>query len=120
MASLLTLIGLICVATAGSVMLWLFLGALAWLGYLIYWQLSEKYCPQDSVKHYCSNCGLAVATYIDPPNNSMCFGLIPGWVCQRENTFEDDFHNDGLIFHWENAHPTMVQKAVDEAAEKMA
>ena len=106
-ASLLMLIGIILLAAVGPVTIPVFLIGFAMLDYLIYLQLSEKFCPQDQVRHYCPNCGLAVADYVDPPNNSMCFGLIPGWVCQRENTLVDDFHNDGLIFNYEDAHPDM-------------
>tara|TARA_B110000285_G_C14811551_1_gene462199 strand:+ start:473 stop:619 length:147 start_codon:yes stop_codon:yes gene_type:complete len=29
---------------------------------------------------------------------------VPGEYCRKETTVEDDFHNDGLIFHYEEAH----------------
>ena len=61
-------------------------------------QLTEKMCPRELAKHYCANCGYAVADYQDPVVDKNVLICIPGSYCRRETTVEDDFHVDGLIF----------------------
>jgi hypothetical protein len=112
---LLVLIGFIMVATAGAAGVAVLLPALGITGYYIYLQLQQKMCPQETVKHYCSNCGLEIAYYQDPPNDSCCFGLIPGWFIRKESTWEDDCHADGLIFQYEQAHPTAIEQIAGAA-----
>jgi hypothetical protein len=68
------------------------------LYYYVKSQLTEKMCPRELAKHYCANCGYAVADYQDPVRDANVLICIPGSYCRRETTVEDDFHVDGLIF----------------------
>ena len=72
--------------------------------YLVYLQIKEKFCPQQEVFHHCSNCGIKLAFYKDPVNDSCCFGYIPAKLWRSKTVEEDNFPNQELIFQYEQAH----------------
>ena len=58
---------------------------------------------------------------MDPKNEDCCF--VPGEYCRKETTVEDDFHNDGLIFNYEEAHEGIlggVTAGLSESIKKVA
>jgi hypothetical protein len=89
-------------SAAGAGIAWA-IGAIPFI-YLVYLQVKEKYCPQQEVFHHCSNCGIKIAFYKDPVNDSCCFGMIPAKLWRSKTVEEDNFPNQELIFQYEQAH----------------
>ena len=54
---------------------------------------------------------------MDPAKDAVCG--IPGQYCRRETVVEDDFHNQDLIFHYEEVHEGLLGGAVSGMNKSM-